>query len=158
MSADAIAVVRRFIAAVNRRSVDDLRAVMADDHTFIDSQGRALVGREEMMSAWRAYFAMFPDYEIRVHSILADGDRVAVFGEAFGTFNGKRGLAPENRIVMPAAWNAGVKDGRVAFWQVYADWTEGMKIIEREKHEGEQPAELTATSVPAAADQERRQP
>ena len=135
MSADAIAVVRTFIAAVNRRSVGDLSALMADDHTFVDSQGRALAGREQMMSAWRAYFAMFPDYEIRVDSILADGDRVAIFGEAVGTFKGKRGLVPENRIVMPAAWNARVRDGRVAFWQVYADWTEGMKIIERENQE-----------------------
>jgi len=136
MPADAIAVVRSFIDAVNRRSVDDLSALMADDHTFVDSQGHALAGREQMAAAWRAYFAMFPDYEIRVDSILADGDRVALFGQASGTFNGKRGLVSENRIVMPAAWNAGVKDGRVAFWQVYCDWTEGMKIIERENHEG----------------------
>ena len=136
MPADALEVVRTFIAAVNRRSVDDLSALMADDHTFVDSQGHALAGREQMMSAWQAYFAMFPDYEIRVDSILADGDRIAIFGEAFGTFKGKRGAVPENRIVMPAAWNARVKDGRVGFWQVYADWTEGMKIIERENQEG----------------------
>jgi limonene-1,2-epoxide hydrolase len=136
MSADAIAAVRRFIVAVNRRSVDDLSAVMADDHTFVDSQGRALTGREQTISAWQAYFAVFPDYEIRVQRILADGEQVAIFGEAIGTFKGKRGVVPENRIVMPAAWNARVKDGRVTFWQVYADWSEGIKIIEREKQNG----------------------
>lgn len=113
-----------------------MSALMTDDHTFIDSQGRAVVGREQMTSAWRAYFGMFPDYEIRVGSILADGDHVAIFGEAVGTFKGKRGLVPKNRIVMPAAWNARVKDGRVGVWQVYADWTEGMKIIERENQTG----------------------
>ena len=55
---------------------------------------------------------------------------------AFGTFNGKRGLVPENRIKMPAAWKAMVANGKIKHWQVYADWTEGCRIIEEDKKAG----------------------
>jgi hypothetical protein len=72
---------------------------------------------------------MFPDYTILVETILADHQLVAVFGSASGTYNGKRGLVPENRIEMPAAWRALVQNGKVKRWQVYADWTEGTRTI-----------------------------
>ena len=58
---------------------------------------------------------------------------VAVFGSAYGTFSGRRGPVPENRIEMPAAWKAVEEKGKVKHWQVYTDWTEGCKIIERDK-------------------------
>jgi len=61
---------------------------------------------------------------------------VAAFGSAAGTYNGKRGLVPENRIEMPAAWKAIVENGKIKFWQVYADWTEGYKIINEDNEKG----------------------
>jgi hypothetical protein len=86
-----------------------------------------------MTAGWAEYFRMFPDYEIRVDQILAGGDRVAAFGSAVGTYLGKRGLIPENRIEMPAAWQAVVVNGKVRHWQVYADWTEGTRIIDEDR-------------------------
>jgi hypothetical protein len=62
---------------------------------------------------------------------------VAVFGSASGTYNGRRGLVPENRIGMPAAWKAVVEGGKVKHWQVYADWTEGHRIIDADKGSGQ---------------------
>jgi len=82
------------------------------------------------------YFGMFPDYEIRVERMLTENGIVAVFGSASGTYKGKRGLVPENRIVMPAAWRAGVENGKVKLWQVYSDWTEGVKTIEKDRESG----------------------
>jgi len=82
-----------------------------------------------MIAGWHDYFRMFPDYTIRVETILADHDLVAVFGSASGTYNGKRGAVLENRIEMPAAWRAVVQNGKVKRWQVYADWTEGTRTI-----------------------------
>jgi hypothetical protein len=82
-----------------------------------------------MVAGWHAYFGMFPDYTILVESILGDRGLVAVFGSAAGTYKGKRGCVPENRIEMPAAWRAVVENGKVKVWQVYADWTEGSRII-----------------------------
>ena len=76
---------------------------------------------------------MFPDYQIRVDSMLADHGTVAAFGSVSGTYNGRRGLVPANRIAMPAAWKATVTNGKVSLWQVYCDWSEGMRIIEEDK-------------------------
>jgi predicted ester cyclase len=129
-------IVRAFIAAINRRDVDEIGKLMAEDHQFIDSAGTAVSGRAKMTVGWRAYFAMFPDYEIHIESVMADAERVAVFGRACGTYNGKRGLVPENRIEMPAAWKAVVLNREIKVWQVYADWTEGLKRIDEDNKSG----------------------
>jgi len=129
MISSEIEVVQAFIAAINRRNPAELSALMTEDHTFVDSGGNVQSGRNNMTAGWAQYFRMFPDYEARVESILADGALVAAFGSASGTYAGKRGLVPENRIEMPAAWKAIVEDGKIKLWQVYADWTEGCKTI-----------------------------
>jgi limonene-1,2-epoxide hydrolase len=136
MISNEINVVEAFITAINRHDPSELSHLMTEDHTFVDSRGRIQSGRENMTAGWKEYFRMFPDYEIRVESILGDKSLVAVFGSAFGTYNGKRGLVLENRIEMPAAWKAIVANGKIKLWQVYADWTEGCKIIDEGKAAG----------------------
>jgi len=136
MISNEIDVVAAFIAAINRRVVSEITGLMTEDHTFVDSGGGIRSGRENMIAGWEGYFRMFPDYKIRIESILGDKALVAVFGSASGTYNGKRGLVPENRIEMPAAWKAVVENGKVKLWQVYADWTEGSRIIEADKETG----------------------
>lgn len=136
MTSNEINVVEAFIAAINRRSPPEISDLMTEDHTFIDSAGRVESGRENMTAGWDEYFRMFPDYTILVESILGDSALVAVFGSASGTYNGMRGLVPENRIEMPAAWRAVVDNGKVKRWQVYADWTEGIRIIGEDKEVG----------------------
>ena len=132
MANNAIEAANAFMAAINSHSPDAISRLMTEDHVFVDSGGAAVSGRAAMAEGWAGYFRMFPDYAIRAESVMADGDLVAVFGSASGTYNGKRGLVPENRIAMPAAWKAVVHKGRVKHWQVYADWTEGSKIIEQD--------------------------
>jgi ketosteroid isomerase-like protein len=127
-----IHVVETFIAAINRHNPAELSNLMTDDHTFIDPAGRVMSGRENMTAGWKEYFRMFPDYEIQVEKILAEKAVVAAFGSSSGTYNGKRGLAAQNRIAMPAAWRVEVVEGKIKCWQVYADWTEGCKIIEED--------------------------
>ena len=97
MISNAIEVVAAFIAAINRRVVSEITGLMTEDHTFVDSRGGIRSGRENMIAGWEGYFRMFPDYKIRIESILGDKALVAVFGSASGTYNGKRGLVPENR-------------------------------------------------------------
>ena len=126
-------VVEVFINAINRHDLSKLSSLMADDHTFVDSTGRTESGRANMVAGWNAYFMMFPDYEIVVEKMVGEGTFVAIFGSAAGTYDGKRGRVPENRIQMPAAWRAEVEKGRVRLWQVYADWTAGWKIIEEDQ-------------------------
>jgi ketosteroid isomerase-like protein len=136
MTSNEINVVKAFIAAINRQNPSAISELMTEDHTFVDSAGRNESGRENMTAAWERYFRMFPDYEIQVESMLGDKALVAVFGSASGTYNGKRGLVPENRIEMPAAWKAIVANGKIKHWQVYTDWTEGCKIIAEDKEAG----------------------
>ena len=137
MNSSEIDVVRAFVAAINRRDASEISGLMAEDHTFVDSAGKVVSGRRDMTAGWVGYFRMFPDYEIRVDSILAAGTLVAVFGLASGTHNGNRGMVPENRIEMPAAWKAIVANGKIKHWQVYADWTEGCRIIDEDKRTGQ---------------------
>jgi hypothetical protein len=129
MTSNEIDVVKAFVAAINRRSPPEISGLMTEDHTFVDSGGRVESGRRNMTAAWSEYFRLFPDYSILVETIMGDGELVAAFGSASGTYNGKRGPVPENRIEMPAAWRAVVHDGKVKRWQVYADWTEGFRTI-----------------------------
>ena len=136
MTSNEINVVKAFIEAINRHAPSEILSLMTEDHTFVDSSGKILSGREYMTAGWQQYFRMFPDYKIQVESILGNKALVAVFGSASGTYNGKRGLVAENRIEMPAAWKAVVENGRVKLWQVYADWTEGNRIINEDKKKG----------------------
>jgi limonene-1,2-epoxide hydrolase len=135
-SSDNIDAVKAFIAAINRRKPSEISALMTEDHTFVDSGGGIQSGRKPVTAGWEEYFRRFPDYRIRVESILADEAIVAVFGSASGTYNGKRGLVPVNRIEMPAAWKAKVVAGKIKLWQVYTDWTEGSRIIDEDKAQG----------------------
>ena len=136
MDSMVISIVNEFIAAINEGNASRLSSLMSKDHIFIDSQGTKDCGRDKMRKGWEEYFRMFPDYRVEIQDILQDGNVVAVFGSASGTYSGKRGLVPENRIEMPAAWKAVVDNGKVKFWQVYADWTEGWKIINEDTEKG----------------------
>jgi ketosteroid isomerase-like protein len=136
MEAEVIEIVKAFIDAINSGNVSRISGLMGDDHTFVDSAGTEDSGRESMIKGWKEYFRMFPDYRITVEKIISEENLVAVFGFASGTYNGKRGLVPENRIEMPAAWKGIVENGKIKLWQVYADWTEGVKIIEEDGKSG----------------------
>ncbi len=132
----SLEVVRAFINAINQHKLADIAGLMTKDHTFVDSRGLAHSGREHLLDGWRAYLDMFPDFEIQAEHLLERDGVVAVFGLACGTYNGKRGLVPENRLKMPAAWKAVVTSGKIQCWQVYTDWTEGAKVIEADEMAG----------------------
>jgi ketosteroid isomerase-like protein len=133
MNSNESQIVEAFIAAINRHDLVALSKLMTEDHTFVDPAGRSASRRENMTAGWKHYFQMFPDYEIHVEKILADGTVVAVFGSASGTYNGKRGFVAQNKIAMPAAWRALIENGKIKRWQVYADWTEGSKIMSEDQ-------------------------
>ena len=133
MDSTEIIAVKSFMSAINEADMSLLASLMTEDHTFVDSMGNTDSGRHNMIKGWKGYFRMFPDFQVKADHFFQDGERVAVFGRAMGTYNGKRGLVAENRIEMPAAWQAVVKDGKISYWRVYADWTKGTKIIEADQ-------------------------
>ena len=133
METNEIRIVRLFNEAINRHDVEALCSFMAPDHAFIDAGGRVTTGVETMKKGWKDFFRMFPDYHNEMSGFLQNGNTIMAYGRAAGTYNGTRGLVPENRITMPAAWKAVIQNGLIREWQVFADWSEGVKIVEEDK-------------------------
>ena len=119
--APAVAVVREFVACINRHDPDAIAVLMTDDHVFVDGRGNRVAGHEVMRDGWRQYLSVVPDYCIVAEQDFCAGDTVALFGVASGTYAPDDVLRPGNSWSVPAAWRAVVRDGKVAVWQVYAD-------------------------------------
>lgn len=123
--------VRAFIERINAHDVEGLRALMSDDHTFIDAHGNQVCGKKKMIAGWRAYFEWFPDYSIEITDVFEESEMLALFGFAGGSFQGK----PTESWRLPAAWKGIVRDGSVTLWQVFADTKIPFEIIERNAKE-----------------------
>jgi ketosteroid isomerase-like protein len=117
----AVDVVLGFLDCINRHDVDKLADCMTADHVFVDSLGLVVSGRENMLAAWRGYFAFCPNYWVSHEEIFPSGMLVAVFGAAGGTIAVKGTLPAENNWRVTAAWLATVDNGLVKQWRVYAD-------------------------------------
>jgi ketosteroid isomerase-like protein len=120
-----IEVVLKFETLINARNAEALCTLFTSDAVFIDSLGNRIEGAR-MQPAWEAYFKMVPDYSISHSEIFANGESVALFGSAQGTFSrgGQINAGQSNKdnsFTMPAAWHALVRDGKIALWQVFAD-------------------------------------
>jgi ketosteroid isomerase-like protein len=118
---DAINVVLRFEQLINSGNAAAVCSLLTADSVFVDSIGNRIEGAAKMRPAWEGYFKMVPDYTISHSEIFANGDTVAVFGSAQGTFSKEGQIRKEDFWKTPAAWLAVVKDGKIALWQVFAD-------------------------------------
>jgi hypothetical protein len=116
---------QRFAAAINTHDLAAILALMTPGHVFVDSLGNRVTGAPAMEAGWRGYFALCPDYWIRIDCVMADKDIVLAAGEAGGT------IQVPWRI--PAAWKAVIHDGLVAEWQVFADNKPVYEILARGK-------------------------
>jgi ketosteroid isomerase-like protein len=110
---EPVEVVLAFLDRINARDVDGLCAMMADGHVFIDGLGNRMQGRETMRKGWTGYFKWFPDYRISHEEIFSQGEIVAAFGWAEGTYgvNGKLSLS-----VRHPAKLLGKKNDRDQIW------------------------------------------
>lgn len=118
----ALDIALEFVDRINRRELDLLCELMTEDHRFVDSDGTvSATDREAMREAWRAYYAMIPDYRIDIEETIVSGNVIILLGIASGTCTADGELEPENRWQTPAAWKALVRDDRVAEWRVWAD-------------------------------------
>ena len=124
-------IVSAFIDRINAHDVDGMCALMDEDHTFIDGLGHSVKGPEAMRQAWESYFAMMPDYWIKVDRVFEDGGVLAVFGTAGGTVAKDGRLDPANRWEIPAAWLAVVGPTGIVRWQVFADTGPVREIMAR---------------------------
>ncbi|MGA2624639.1 MAG: nuclear transport factor 2 family protein [Bacteroidota bacterium] len=123
-------IVYDFVEAINEHNVDKICSLMTDDHTFIDSHGNEVVGKEKMRAGWIGYFQWFPDYKIEITNMFLNRNTVAAFGFAGGTFQGRSDRSG-NYWRLPASWKAVIKNGKIHLWQVYADSKIPFDIINR---------------------------
>jgi predicted ester cyclase len=113
-----VGTVREYIARINAGDVAGLAELAAAEVRFVDAVGAV---HPLTRDAWAAYFSDFPDYRIRVEQVLSDGESVAVFGSASGSFQGKGDSVPGTAWRFPAAWKAIVRAGKLVEWRVYGD-------------------------------------
>ena len=112
---EPVEIVGHYVGRINAGDTAELGALVTDDHRFVDAEGTAHP-RGLTHEGWSGYFEIFPDYRIDVEVIFANGETVAAFGHASGSFQGK-GAAWR----FPAAWKAVVRGGEILEWRVYAD-------------------------------------
>ena len=132
-SANPIEVVLEYERLINSRNVDAIAGLLTEDSVFIDSLGQTIQGAGNLRAAWNGYFKMVPDYSISHSEIFSNGDTVAMFGTAQGTFARGAEVKKEDFWKTPASWRAVVKGAKITIWQVFAD-NEPIRAIMRKYH------------------------
>jgi ketosteroid isomerase-like protein len=127
-SKEPIETVLAFLEAINAADVEKICALMSEDHLFVDGLGNRIQGKESMRKGWTGYLRWCPDYRVSHDEIFSNGQIVAAFGSAEGTYAKDGKLAKENQWRVPAAWKAVVRDGQIAEWHVCADNQPARKI------------------------------
>lgn len=124
-------VLDNYIIAINNADIDKICDCLAEDHVFIDSQDNRFVGVENMRIGWTQYFEMFPDYKIEINETIVNDSTICLFGYASGTYKNLKNKENSNFWRIPAAWKAIVKENKIRLWQVFADNSVVMDIINR---------------------------
>jgi ketosteroid isomerase-like protein len=112
--AGAVWTATKFNDHINARDLPRLVALMTDDHTFVDSGGATVAGRDACRDAWQGFFTSFPDYRNVFATMTPDAadEVVTIVG---------RSECSVPVLAGPALWRARVCDGLVAEWRVYED-------------------------------------
>jgi len=127
----SIKTVMDFIKAINSHQIKKIGSLMTDDHTFINSHGKKVQGKNNMKEAWKGYFEFFPDYTIEITEIIEDEETFALFGWATGTYKSGDDTEASNSWKLPCAWKAVVEGEKIILWQVYSDTKVPYDIIEK---------------------------
>jgi ketosteroid isomerase-like protein len=117
----SVDVVLEFMKRINQRDPDRLAELMSEDHTFVDSLGGAVCGKERMRQGWKQYYEMCPDYWVVDETIIAQDNQVAIFGAAGGTIAAQHDPGLDTQWRTPAAWLAVLENDLIKEWRVYAD-------------------------------------
>ena len=121
---DSAEIFKQFVTAINSHDAETLKSLMTADHFFVDSLGNRVNGAASMEAGWRGYFAMCPDYWIRVDTVASESNVVLAVGEAGGTIDGAVWKTP-------AAWKAVIREDKMAEWRVFADNSPVHEILAR---------------------------
>ena len=123
---NSLAVFEKFVEVINRHDAKALIGLMTEDHLFVDSLGNHTSGVTRMKPAWNGYFAMCPDYWIKIDNEVSSQDVVLAVGQAGGTIDNVPWRTP-------TAWKALVRENRVQEWRVFADNKPVYEILAKRK-------------------------
>lgn len=127
-------VVRNFVESINSANIDRIYNLMTKDHEFIDSQGNKMIGNDNLKKAWIGYFSLFPDYKIEITDTLQNDSIIVMLGYVSGTYKtNNKSSDNNNHWRVPASWKAIVVGEKVKLWQVYADNSVVIEIINKNK-------------------------
>lgn len=110
----AAAVVREFCAAIDRKDLHAVEALMDENVVYHNIGAKPAVGREASLAAVKFQLDMFDPIEFRLRNIAADGDVVLTERVDEITANGI--TAP-----VPVMGTFEVRDGRIVHWRDYFD-------------------------------------
>jgi ketosteroid isomerase-like protein len=126
-------IVIKFVKAINDHNVHEIVNLISEDHIFIDAKGNKSVGKKGMKEGWQGYFELFPDYQIEISEITENESVTGLFGYAKATYKNLINNLNSNSWRIPASWKAIVENNKVKQWQVYCDYTDLLKIIDKNK-------------------------
>lgn len=118
---DQRAVALAFVEQINAHAVDGIVGLLSDDYHFVNSSGDEFQGRQFMRETWADQFAKHPDFRIRVKTVIADANGVALFGFSEGTYAPDGELREENRWSVPAAFLLTARGGKVTYFESFSD-------------------------------------
>ena len=109
-----------FNECINRQDIHGLAALMTEDHTFIDTADHSVQGKQQVVEAWRGFFALFPDYRNIFERVELRHSLVAISGYS---------TCSEPQLDGPALWTAKLRGEQVAEWRVYHDTPDNRKLL-----------------------------
>ncbi len=107
-----------FNECINTRDLAGLEALMTEDHTFIDRNGKSETPRDVMILDWKRFFRMFPAYRNTFRRVESTESFVVMLGHAYWS---------EEHPYDPAIWTALIVDDHVREWRIYADSEENRR-------------------------------
>jgi limonene-1,2-epoxide hydrolase len=110
----AIEVVREFCAAVDRKDLAAIEALMDETVVYHNIGSEPAVGRNATLAAVKFQFDMFDPITFRLRNIAADGDTVLT--ERVDEVTANSITAP-----VPVMGTFEVRDGRIVQWRDYFD-------------------------------------
>jgi steroid delta-isomerase-like uncharacterized protein len=116
MSAEENKAIRRqSYEAVNQKNLDDLEEVIASDVTSHPARPGQAPGLEGVKQLFSSLHAAFPDFQLNVEDMIAEGDKVVARVTGSGTHQGEfMGIAPTgNRVEFSAIDVARISEGKI---------------------------------------------